>query len=133
MKPNPHLGLPFKAAVVSEDWFNWPALPDLFPVSFPGVKTSRNGFLIDIDLDPLKARIADYFNADLRHEEIARRHPAIMKESAQFDPNAVRDQLLVRGGPNQTGFIRHTYRPFDNRWLYWEADSKLLDRPRPQL
>ena len=132
LKPNPHLGLPFKTAVVSEDWFNWPALPDLFPVSFPGVKTSRNGFLIDIDLDPLKARIADYFNADLRHEEITRRHPAIMKESAQFDPNAVRDELLVRGGPNQTGFIRHTYRPFDNRWLYWEANSKLLDRPRPQ-
>ena len=132
VKPLLPLGLPFTQTAVSEDWFNWPALPDLFPVSFPGVKTSRNGFLIDIDLDPLKARVADYFNADLRHEEIARRHPAIMKESAQFDPDAVRDELLVRGGPNQAGFIRHTYRPFDNRWLYWEADSKLLDRPRPQ-
>ena len=132
LKPNLHLGLPFKPAAVSEDWFDWPALPDLFPVSFPGVKTSRNGFLIDIDLDPLKARIADYFNADLRHEEITRRHPAIMKESAQFDPEAVRDELLARGGPNQAGFMRHTYRPFDNRWLYWEADSTLLDRARPQ-
>ena len=126
------LGLPFAQMAVSKDWFNWPALPDLFPVSFPGVKTSRNGFLIDIDLDPLKARIADYFNAELRHEEITRRHPAIMKASAQFDPEAVRDELLARGGPNQAGFIRHTYRPFDNRWLYWEADSTLLDRPRPQ-
>ena len=126
------LGLPFKQTAVSEHWFAWPALPDLFPVSFPGVKTSRNGFLIDIDLDPLKARVADYFNADLRHQEITRRHPAIMKKSAQFDAEAVRDELLVRGGPNQAGFIRHTYRPFDNRWLYWEADSKLLDRPRPQ-
>ena len=132
LKPNLHLGLPFKPAAVSEDWFDWPALPDLFPVSFPGVKTSRNGFLIDIDLDPLKARVADYFNADLRHEEITRRHPAIMKESAQFDPEAVRDELLARGGPNQAGFMRHTYRPFDNRWLYWEADSTLLDRARPQ-
>ena len=126
------LGLPFAQTAVSKDWFNWPALPDLFPVSFPGVKTSRNGFLIDIDLDPLKARIADYFNADLRHEEITRRHPAIMKESAQFDPEAVRDELVARGGPNQAGFMRHTYRPFDNRWLYWEADSTLLDRARPQ-
>ena len=74
------LGLPFAQTAVSEDWFDWPTLPDLFPVSFPGVKTSRNGFLIDIDLDPLKARIADYFNAELRHEEITRRHPAIMKD-----------------------------------------------------
>ena len=126
------LGLPFTPTAVSEDWFDWPALPDLFPVSFPGVKTSRNGFLIDIDLDPLKARIDEYFNAELRHEAIARRHPAIMKNSAQFDADAVRAELLARGGPNPAGFIRHTYRPFDNRWLYWEGDSKLLDRPRPQ-
>ena len=126
------LGLPFVPTAVSEDWFNWPALPDLFPVSFPGVKTSRNGFLIDIDLDPLKARIDDYFNAELRHEAIARRHPAIMQQSALFDADAVRAELLARGGPNPAGFIRHTYRPFDQRWLYWEADSKLLDRPRPQ-
>ena len=131
LKPNLRLGLPFKPTAVSADWFDWPALPDLFPASFPGVKTSRNGFLIDVDLDPLKARIDDYFNADLRHDDLARRHPAIMKNSAQFDANAVRDELLARGGPNPAGFIRHTYRPFDNRWLYWEADSKLLDRPRP--
>ena len=126
------LGLPFVPTAVSKDWFDWPALPDLFPVSFPGVKTSRNGFLIDIDLDPLKARINDYFNAELRPDDIARRHPAIMQQSALFDAHAVRAELLARGGPNPAGFIRHTYRPFDHRWLYWEADSKLLDRPRPQ-
>ena len=55
-----------------------------------------------------------------------------MKNSAQFDADAVRAELLARGGPNPAGFIRHTYRPFDNRWLYWEGDSKLLDRPRAQ-
>ena len=44
------LGLPFVRTAVSEDWFDWPALPDLFPVSFPGVKTSRDGFLVDVDL-----------------------------------------------------------------------------------
>ena len=126
------LGLPFVPTAVSKGWFDWPALPDLFPVSFPGVKTSRNGFLIDIDLDPLKARINEYFNTELRHEAIARRHPAIMQQSALFDAHAVRTELLARGGPDPAGFIRHTYRPFDQRWLYWEADSKLLDRPRPQ-
>ena len=39
------LGLPFVETAVCLDWFDWPALPDLFPVSFPGVKTSRDGFL----------------------------------------------------------------------------------------
>ena len=40
--------------VVSKDWFDWPALPDLFPASFPGVKTSRDPFLVDVDTDQLK-------------------------------------------------------------------------------
>ena len=69
---------------VSPGWFDWPALPDLFPVSFPGVKTSRDSFLVDIDLDRLKARVADYFNPDLSHADIAQRHPSAMKTTAIF-------------------------------------------------
>ena len=124
------LGLPFVRTTVSEAWFDWPSLPDLFPVSFPGVKTSRDGFLVDVDLDRLKARIADYFDAGLSHEEIARRYPGAMKTTARFDARAVRDVLLKRGGPDEAGFIRFAYRPFDNRWLYWEAETKLLDEKR---
>ena len=116
---------------MSEDWFAWPALPDLFPVSFPGVKTSRDGFLVDVDLDRIRARVADYFDASVSHEDIARRYPGAMKTTARFDARAVRDALLARGGPpNEGGFIRFAYRPFDNRWLYWEADTKLLDEKR---
>ena len=115
---------------VSEDWFDWPALPDLFPESFPGVKTSRDGFLVDVDLDRIRARVADYFDASVSHEDIARRYPGAMKTTARFDARAVRDVLVKRGGPRESGFIRYAYRPFDNRWLYWEADTKLLDEKR---
>ena len=124
------LGLPFVHTAVSDGWFDWPALPELFPASFPGIKTSRDGFLVDTDLDRLKARIGDYFDPALRHEEIARHYPAAMKTTARFDASKVRDALLARGGPNESGFIRFAYRPFDNRWLYWEADTKLLDEKR---
>ncbi len=124
------LGLPFKPATVGKKWFDWPTLPELLPVSFPGVKTSRNGFLIDTDLDRLKARIGEYFDPSLSHEEIARRYPAAMKETSGFDARAARDTLLARGGPNPDGFVRYAYRPFDNRWLYWEADTDLLDAKR---
>ena len=125
------LGLPFVRMEVSDGWHDWPSLPDLFPASFPGVKTSRDSFLIDVDLDRLKARVADYFNPELSHEEIARRYSTVMNSTRIFDARAVRDTLLKRGGPAESGFLRHAYRPFDNRWLYWEADSGLLDRPRP--
>ena len=127
------LGLPFVRTAVSEGWFGWPSLPDLFPVSFPGVKTDRDWFLVDIDLDRLRARIADYFDPTLSHEEIARRYPAAMRNttSVQLDARAVREALLARGGPDEAGFMRCAYRPFDNRWLYWEASPGLLARPRP--
>ena len=126
------LGLPFVPTTVSDEWFDWPALPDLFPVSFPGVQTGRDGFLVDVDLDRLRARIADYFNTALSHDEIARRYPRVMTDTARFDARKVRDTLLVRGGPHEAGFVRYAYRPFDNRWLYWEAETKLLREKSPR-
>ncbi len=128
--PDVRLGLLFKPMAVSDEWFDWPALPDLFPVSFPGVKTSRDGFLVDVDLDRLRARVADYFDPTLGHEEIARRYPSVMKSTARFDSRAARTALLARGGPDEAGFVRFAYRPFDTRWLYWERDTKLLDEKR---
>ena len=124
------LGLPFAPVAVSPDWFDWPALPDLFPTSFPGVKTSRDAFLVDTDLDRLKARVADYFNSALSHDEIGRRYPGVMHSTRRFNATSVRDALLERGGPTNSGFVRYAYRPFDTRWLYWEAETKLLDEKR---
>ena len=131
--PSLPLGLPFARMAVSKGWHDWPSLPDLFPTSFPGVVTSRDPFLVDIDLDALKTQVSDYFNRNLSHDEIARRYPAVMRTTARFDALSVRDSLLARGGPNQAGFVHYAYRPFDNRWLYWEAETKLLNEKRSQL
>ena len=130
IKPVLPLGLPFVRTAVSDKWFDWPALPDLFPVSFPGVKTSRDGFLVDVDLGRLRARVGDYFDPDVSHEEIARRYPGVMKSTARFYARATRAALVARGGPDEAGFVRFAYRPFDTRWLYWEKDTKLLDEKR---
>ena len=130
VEPSLALGLPFAQMVVSGGWSTWPALPDLFPVSFPGVTTSRDTFLVDVDLDILKERISDYFNPAFGHEEIARRYPSVMRSTRRFNALAVRDTLLSRGKPAEKGFTRYSYRPFDTRWLYWEAKTKLLDEKR---
>ncbi len=124
------LGLPFARIEVSEDWFDWPALTDLFFTFFSGANTNRDPFLVDIDRDRLEHRLKDYFNPALSHEEIARRYPLIMKPVDYFDAIATRETLLRRGGPTEKGFIRYTYRPFDIRWLYWEAETKLLNDKR---
>ena len=38
------LGLPFAPIAASNGWFDWPALPSLFPSSFPGVKPAAISF-----------------------------------------------------------------------------------------
>ena len=125
------LGLPFAEIAVNQGWNNWHSLPDLFPTSFPGVQTGRDSFLIDTDLERLNARIADYFDPSLTNDEIVRRHPRVMMDTGRFASRSVRDALLKRGGPNENGFVRYAYRPFDNRWLYWESDTKLLREKSP--
>ncbi len=99
------LGLPFAEVAVNQSWSDWPSLPDLFSTSFPGVKTSRDSLVVDIDLNKLKARIENYVDSN-------------------------RTAMTV---PDEDGFIRYAYRSFDTRWLYWEANSGLLDRPRPDF
>ena len=132
LSPNLELGLPFKPMAASADWFDWPALPNLFPSSFPGVQTGRDAFLVDDDLDNLTERVGDYFNSAIGHEEIARRYPRVMTNTARYDARGVREVLLKRGGPDEVAFVRYAYRPFDIRWLYWEAETKLLREKSPR-
>ena len=126
------LGLPFAQMAVSDGWFDWPALPDVFPVSFPGVKSGRDPFVVDIDLDRLKERIGIYFDARVSHDDLEQRYPTTMRSPREYDSRAVRNALLLQGGPVDAGFLRYAYRPFDTRWLYWEMRAKLVDRPRPE-
>ena len=133
IKPVLSLGLPFTEVVVGPDWNYWPQLPDLFPKSFPGVETKRDAFLVDTDPEKLRTKLRDYFDPTFSNDEIATKYPAAMKSSSGFvvsNAASVRTSLLARGGPTNS-FIRHAYRPFDTRWLYWESGHGLLGRPVP--
>ena len=131
--PQLPLGLPFSPTQVSEAWSDWPSLTDLFPASFFGVLTNRDAFLVDVDADRLRKRIADYFDPALSHEEIRRRHPAAMTTTTSIRdrPDEVRSSRLATK-PTDAGIVRFLYRPFDLRWLYWERESGLLVRPGPE-
>ena len=129
VEPSLPLGLTFSLVTVSARWTDWPSLSELLPTSFSAIKTNRDTFLVDIDIERLNVRIQDYFNPDLSHDEIARRYPSAMRTTAKFHSNAVREAILRSGSPDKAGFIRYAYRPFDTRWLYWEAGSGLLDTP----
>jgi hypothetical protein len=131
LTPQLEVGLPFLPTNMESVYFKWPLLTELFPVSFPGVKTSRDEFLVDVDKDVLVKRLEQYFDPDVSHEEMKRIDSGVMEDSARFRAKVVRDQLCKRGFLKKN-VVRYYYRPFDVRWLYWEPETKLLDEKRTE-
>jgi predicted helicase len=129
--PSLDLGLAFVPAQVNQSYFAWARLPDLFPVSFPGVKTSRDPLVVDIDRERLVERMEQYFDPRVSHDEMRRVCPVAMAQAARFEPETVREYLRRRGFKPEN-VIRYCYRPFDARWLYWEPETKLLDEKRTE-
>jgi REP element-mobilizing transposase RayT len=131
LKPPLELGLPFVPAQVGSGYLAWPLLTDLFPISFPGVKTSRDDVVVDIDRERLIERMKLYFDPEVSHEELRRVCPSAMTSTAGFHAQAVRDRLRERGFLLDN-IVPYCYRPFDMRWLYWEPETNLLDRNRAE-
>src|SRR6266446_6557297 len=131
VKPLLELRLPFNPIAVYLPYFDWPLLTEVMPLSFPGVKTSRDDALVDIDRARLKERMDQYFDRQVSNAEIATAAPSLMHDTTQFDAVATRATLLDRGQLDDS-ICRFCYRPFDWRWLFWETDTRLIDRSRPE-
>jgi hypothetical protein len=132
LKPPLALGLSFMPGIVSTDYLKWPLLPDLFLETSPGVNTSRDLDLIQIDLSKLKSRMESYFDEKIENEDVRRIVPSLMKSAGRFDAIATR-KVLLKYGLNSGYFIQLAYRPFDARNLYWHPETKLLDEKREDL
>ena len=98
---------------------------------FHGVLSKRSDLVVDIDRDRLEARMLSYFDPTVTDEAMARICPMAMMDMEHFEPHSVRQKLLPRGYLPQY-VVRHLYRPFDLRWLYWEPESELLARKVPE-
>jgi len=131
LEPPLGLGLPFRPATIASGYLSWPLLPELFPVSFPGVKTSRDEFVVDIDKDRLIERMKRYFDPEVSDADIKASIPAAMADAARFDARKTRRALLKIGFRSEQ-IVKYCYRPFDERWLYWEPTTKLLDEKRAE-
>lgn len=130
LRPVLELGLPFAPASVGSDYLEWPLLTDLFPTFVPGVQTKRDDLVIDVDRARLEGRMRDYFDATVSDARIAEICPRAMKTTMAFDAVASRTSLVARG-MLPDAIVRHVYRPFDVRWLYYETATKLLERRSP--
>ncbi len=131
IRPSLGLGLPFFEVTVGRNYLDWPTLERLFPVSFAGVKSSRDDLVTDIDRDALVERMKVCFDLSVADEEIKRIMPA-MESTKRFDPFKTR-QTLVRKGFNERAIRRFCYRPFDFRWIYWNPIPSCSTRNAPNM
>jgi hypothetical protein len=129
LKPPLEVGLPFLPTKMESGYFKWPLLTKIFPVSFPGVKTSRDEFLVDVEKAALVERLEKYFDPEVSHEEMRQFNAQAMENTSNFKAIPTREVLLKRGFLSKN-IIRFQYRPFDLRWLYWEPETNLVDRNR---
>ncbi|MFO1084082.1 MAG: type ISP restriction/modification enzyme [Reyranellaceae bacterium] len=118
--------------VLNSDYLDWPSLPQLLPVSIPGVQTKRDDFLIDIDQSSLVERITRYFDPKLSYEEFSTLYPEAVQQTKRYDPRDTRVTLIKRGLLPKN-VVRYCYRAFDNRWVYWEPQTKLLGEKSPDF
>ena len=121
----PRLGAPFAHRVHSSEYTEWPRLPQLFPSFYPGVKTSRDPLVVDIDRSILESRMRRYLDPTVENSTLAIETPCTMHKTGRFEPIGTR-RLLVDRGFRPWQVLRYVYRPFDLRWIYWEPKTRLL-------
>jgi predicted helicase len=112
---------------------SWPAIDELFIHLYPGVLTSRDIDLVSIDREPLKARMKRYFDPAISDAQLEEYAPSLAKDTNRYDSRATRRELLARSRFRDERIILLAYRPLDNRWVYWEPTTKLLDEKRVEF
>ena len=131
LDPEPVIGLTLLPHQTADRYFEWPTIPDLFPASFPGVKTSRDDAVVDIDRKRLEARMRRYFDPAVSDAELAESDLALLNKTKRFDAPTVR-KALQRIGYEAGRIVPYLYRPFDVRSLFWIGETKLLDEKRAE-
>jgi hypothetical protein len=102
------------------------SLPDAFNLSVSGIVTSRDGFVIALDSEDLKARILDYVDPLRSDDEI--RDSYGLSENYAWRLDQSREALMADGyEPLRIKAI--SYRPFDTRQIYYHPAVVWRTRP----
>jgi hypothetical protein len=111
----------------------WPALDELFPVSFQGVNHNRGieGGIIDTDRARLVKRIKAYFSAK---DFAAAKQAAelIAAERARYNPKDSWTKLKAEGHFHEQSIRPLLVFPFDQRFIYYAEGHKWLNEARPE-
>jgi hypothetical protein len=126
--------------VIEGGFDSWPSLDEIFPIAVQGINHNRgiDGSVIDTNENVLKARMRGYINADT-FETGAACFPGLAPPRtsdgklaiAGYDPEAVWKDLHGIGF-HESKVLSFLVFPLDQRFIYYETKTKLLNRSRPE-
>jgi predicted helicase len=88
-----------------------------------GIKTHRDNLVISYDMEVLEDKIHSFFSEQVSNDEVVR--------LIDFKPKKGWDLKSKRKGFDRTKIKRISFRPFDDRYIYY--DINLVDRARENL
>lgn len=99
------------------------SVADLFPVSSVGIVTSRDNFVIDFEKEALKKRMLDFLATENPKEALQKFE---LKENLKWKvTNALKHTF------EENSIVPISYRPFDDRFIYYEED--FIERSRKEI
>jgi hypothetical protein len=98
-----------------------------------GVQPVRDEAVVDLDQDVLKERMKFYFEKKRSFDQVAKKYPGFGVKAKRYDGPKTREKLLDESAFDVNLVVRYCFRPFDNRWLYWEPHAKLLNEARREI
>ena len=105
-------------------YWTWPTIEDLFPVGFNGVNTSKDEVVTAFEKAPLARQFEEFYNPKIDEAYLSAKYPRLMMSANRYDPLATRQALL--GKFNLDKIEKYSYRPLDNRHIWYEKETKLV-------
>jgi len=111
----------------------WPGLDELFPTKLQAVFSGRGltGSWIDVNRQALRTRISKYFSAPT-FKVVATEFPELAIERPRYPAEDVWKDLRANFPYSETKIVPFLTFPFDQRWVYYEPDRKVLDERSPR-
>ncbi|MFM6080967.1 MAG: type ISP restriction/modification enzyme, partial [Dolichospermum sp.] len=103
-------------------------ITDIFPVNSTGVKTHRDHFVIDFDLEELHKRIVDFRDLSIDDENIGNIYE--LRDTRDWKIS-IKRRSLSNNKDWKYYFTTCLYRPFDTRFYYHHQD--VVELPRNEV
>lgn len=99
------------------------SVADLFPISSVGIVTSRDAFVIDFNKQMLKDRVTNFLRTEDPKEALKKFD---LKENLKWKVSKALGHQF-----DETKLVSISYRPFDDRFIYYSED--FIERSRKEI